>query len=72
MVITSLPQGIVLTANRYPQYGFATHKGYGTPEHVEALRAHGPCAEHRDLFVRTILAGDPPPAESTDGEFSFE
>jgi ribonuclease HII len=57
---------------RYPQYGFATHKGYGTPEHVEALRAHGPCAEHRELFVRTILAGDPPPAESTDGEFSFE
>jgi len=57
---------------RYPQYGFATHKGYGTPEHVEALRAHGPCAEHRDLFVRTILAGDPPPPEATDGEFSFE
>ncbi|MEY3549181.1 MAG: Ribonuclease, partial [Verrucomicrobiota bacterium] len=47
-------------------------KGYGTPEHVEALRAHGPCPEHRDLFVRTILAGDPSPAESTDGEFSFE
>ena len=57
---------------RYPQYGFATHKGYGTPEHVEALRTHGPCAEHRDLFVRTILAGDPPPPEATDGEFSFE
>jgi ribonuclease HII len=57
---------------RHPQYGFATHKGYGTPDHVEALRAHGPCAEHRELFVRTILAGDPPPSESTDGEFSFE
>ncbi|TSA34110.1 MAG: ribonuclease HII [Opitutales bacterium] len=57
---------------RYPQYGFATHKGYGTPEHVEALRKHGSCPEHRDLFVRTILAGDPPPPEATDGEFSFE
>lgn len=57
---------------RFPQYGFATHKGYGTPEHVEALRTHGPCSEHRDLFVRSILAGDPPPPEATDGEFSFE
>ncbi|MEY4379006.1 MAG: hypothetical protein RLZ85_887, partial [Verrucomicrobiota bacterium] len=27
---------------------------------------------HRDLFVRTILAGDTPPSEATDGEFSFE
>jgi ribonuclease HII len=57
---------------RFPQYGFATHKGYGTPEHVDALRKHGSCAEHRDLFVRTILAGDAPPPESMDGEFSFE
>ena len=31
----------------WPQYGFARHKGYGTPEHLEALRAHGPCALHR-------------------------
>ena len=31
----------------YPQYGFARHKGYGTPEHLEALRVHGPCALHR-------------------------
>mgnify|MGYP003345446321 CR=1 FL=1 len=56
---------------RYPQYGFATHKGYGTPEHVEALRQHGPCPEHRDLFVRSILAGEAPPPED-QGEFRFE
>ena len=63
---------LVAMHERYPQYGFATHKGYGTPEHVDALRKHGSCAEHRDLFVRTILAGDEPPPESMDGEFSFE
>lgn len=32
---------------RYPQYGFAAHKGYGTVEHREALRRFGPCAIHR-------------------------
>jgi ribonuclease HII len=31
----------------WPQYGFAAHKGYGTPEHLAALRAHGPCPLHR-------------------------
>ena len=36
---------------RYPQYGFADHKGYGTAEHMAALRAHGPCPEHRRSFA---------------------
>jgi ribonuclease HII len=42
---------------RYPQYGFAGHKGYPTTEHLQALRAHGPCAEHRRSFgpVRNAL-----------------
>lgn len=31
----------------YPQYGFARHKGYGTPEHLQILGARGPCALHR-------------------------
>lgn len=31
----------------YPVYGFAENKGYGTPEHLAALRAHGPSAMHR-------------------------
>lgn len=31
----------------WPQYGFAEHKGYVTPEHNAALREHGPCSEHR-------------------------
>jgi ribonuclease HII len=34
----------------FPQYGFAAHKGYGTPEHLEALRVHGPCIHHRRHF----------------------
>jgi ribonuclease HII len=35
---------------RYPQYGFAEHKGYPTPAHLAALEAHGPCPEHRRSF----------------------
>ena len=35
---------------QYPQYGFAQHKGYGTAVHLAALRAHGPCAQHRTSF----------------------
>ena len=39
----------------YPQYGFAKHKGYGTKEHIEAIRRHGPCAIHRLSFLKNIL-----------------
>ncbi|MBL0085977.1 MAG: ribonuclease HII [Ideonella sp.] len=43
----------------HPQYGFATHKGYPTPEHLAALRAHGACEEHRRSFapVYAVLKG---------------
>lgn len=34
----------------YPAYGFAGHKGYGTPKHLAAVQAHGPCREHRKTF----------------------
>jgi ribonuclease HII len=36
---------------RFPEYGFAAHKGYGTAAHLEALRRHGPCPEHRRSFA---------------------
>jgi ribonuclease HII len=36
---------------QYPQYGFAAHKGYGTAEHLAALRAHGACPQHRKTFA---------------------
>ncbi|MBQ7455945.1 MAG: ribonuclease HII [Clostridia bacterium] len=39
----------------YPQYGFARHKGYGTAEHIAAIRAFGPCPEHRRTFIGKFL-----------------
>lgn len=43
---------------QYPQYGFAGHKGYGTAEHLAALKAHGACPQHRKTFrpVTEVLA----------------
>ena len=35
----------------FPHYGFASHKGYSTPEHFEALTRHGPCIHHRRSFA---------------------
>lgn len=40
----------------YPQYGFAQHKGYGTPEHLAALDRHGPCPVHRRSFAPVLQA----------------
>lgn len=49
----------------FPHYGFADHKGYGTPEHLAALQLHGPCRHHRRFFapvaaarIRTVEAVD--------------
>ena len=36
---------------RFPQYDFASHKGYGTASHMAALAEHGPCPEHRRSFA---------------------
>ncbi|MGF6856586.1 ribonuclease HII [Paraburkholderia sp. CI3] len=35
----------------YPMYGFDAHAGYGTPQHLAALREHGPCEHHRRSFA---------------------
>lgn len=43
---------------RYPEYGFAVHKGYITREHSAALNAHGPCPEHRLSFVNVARVGN--------------
>jgi ribonuclease HII len=47
--------------DRFPGYGFARHKGYGAPEHLEALRRLGPCELHRRSFapVREALGQEP-------------
>ena len=41
---------------KYPQYGFATHKGYGTRAHYAALREFGPCPIHRRTFLKNLHA----------------
>ena len=42
---------------KYPEYGFAHHKGYGTAEHIAALRQYGPCPIHRKSFepIRSMV-----------------
>jgi ribonuclease HII len=56
---------------RFPQYGFAEHKGYITDAHSAALDEHGPCPEHRMRFVNVARARDahagrtpPPPTDA--------
>jgi ribonuclease HII len=41
--------------DRYPAYGFARHKGYGTKYHRQAVLAHGPTPVHRTTFLRKLL-----------------
>ena len=40
---------------KYPEYGFAKHKGYGTKEHIEAIRKYGPCPIHRRTFIQNFI-----------------
>ncbi|MBO6019911.1 MAG: ribonuclease HII [Clostridia bacterium] len=42
----------------YPEYGFAKHKGYGTKEHMDALRRLGPCPLHRRSFLKFLSDGE--------------
>ena len=39
----------------YPQYGFARNKGYGTAEHIAAMKKYGPCEIHRKTFIGHFL-----------------
>lgn len=39
----------------YPSYGFAGHKGYGAPSHIEAIKEHGLCPEHRASFCKNFV-----------------
>lgn len=43
---------------QFPQYGFANHKGYSTPEHLSALTRHGPCPQHRRSFAPVRIAAE--------------
>lgn len=44
-------------AEKYPEYGFEKHKGYGTKAHNEAILKYGACEIHRKTFLRKLLGG---------------
>jgi len=48
---------------KFPAYGFAQHKGYGTEEHRDAVLRIGRCPEHREVFLRKLLALRVDPAQ---------
>jgi ribonuclease HII len=37
---------------KYPHYGFSLHKGYGTAEHIKAIKKYGPSPIHRKTFIK--------------------
>jgi ribonuclease HII len=41
-------------AKTYPAYGFERNKGYGTAEHIKAIREIGPCSIHRKTFIKKV------------------
>ena len=47
---------MLAAAEEHPHYGWARNKGYGTAEHMKALRAHGPCPLHRKSFAPVAQA----------------
>ena len=46
---------IIELDKKYPQYGFAKHKGYGTKAHIEAIKEHGLCEIHRPSFCTKFV-----------------
>lgn len=57
-VVAKVERDAMMTALHadYPEYGFASHMGYGTPAHLAALAAHGPSPIHRRSFAPVALA----------------
>lgn len=51
-IVAKVTRDRIMTAyhQQYPQYDFASHKGYGTKKHFQALKIHGPCPIHRRSF----------------------
>lgn len=46
---------MMAVSERYPQYGFKKNKGYGTKQHIDALKQFGPCELHRRTFIGKII-----------------
>jgi ribonuclease HII len=51
----------------WPAYGFAAHKGYGTAAHRASISRHGPCPQHRRLFLRKLATGKGAVMDEMDG-----
>ena len=60
-------RGMRRLAGEFPAYDFGSNKGYGSPKHLTALKAHGPTVHHRPKFLRNLLGGDSP-AGSDDAQ----
>jgi len=56
-IVAKVTRDRIMTAEeaRFPGYGFAKHKGYGTKEHIRAIHALGACEIHRETFLKSIL-----------------
>ena len=46
---------MVAMDEKYPGYGFAGNKGYGSAEHIQAIREKGPCEIHRRSFIHSFI-----------------
>ncbi|MBQ9438564.1 MAG: ribonuclease HII [Lachnospiraceae bacterium] len=46
---------MVALDEKYPEYGFAKHKGYGTAAHIAAIKEYGPCEIHRRTFIHRFI-----------------
>jgi ribonuclease HII len=57
---------------RYPEYGFASHKGYSTRSHMKALKTHGPCPEHRRSFVNVSGVACVDPGQNASGAVTLD
>ena len=56
-IIAKVTRDRIITnlADKYPQYGFDKHKGYGTKQHIEAIKKYGACPIHRMTFIKNFV-----------------
>jgi len=54
---------MIKLAADYPEYGFEKHKGYGTGQHLQALKKYGVCELHRRSFAPVKAVLEPPPEQ---------
>jgi ribonuclease HII len=59
-------------AGEFPSYDFASNKGYGSPNHLKALKKYGPTVHHRPRFLRNLLSGtEKSKEEDSQSQLSF-